>query len=96
MKEPEIIGNYSGSLKITRKSRRKKIFGGCSCWKWNIESIISRVAVENKKEKRMFLSVEERYTLFEQMVEEANKIIEEKHRLLFEEIKEKQTKYKND
>jgi hypothetical protein len=44
----------------------------------------------------MFLSVEERYTLFEQMVEEVNKIIEEKHRLLFEEIKEKQTKYEND
>jgi hypothetical protein len=35
------------------------------------------------------MRVEERYILFEQMVEEANKIIEEKYRLLFEEIKEK-------
>ena len=35
------------------------------------------------------MSVEERYTLFEQMVEKANKIIEERYRLLFEEIKEK-------
>jgi hypothetical protein len=29
-------------------------------------------------------------------MDEANKIIEEKHRLLFEEIKERQTKYEND
>jgi len=57
--------------------------------KRNIELIISRVAVENKEEERRFMSVEERYTLFEQMEEEANKIIEETYRLLFEEIKEK-------
>ena len=57
--------------------------------KRNIESIISRVAVKKKQEECRFISVEERYTLFEQMVKEANKIIEEKYRLLFEEIKEK-------
>jgi hypothetical protein len=51
--------------------------------KTNIESIIPRVAIENEEEERKFINVEEKYTLFEQMVEEANKIIKEKYRLLF-------------
>ena len=51
--------------------------------KTNIESIIPRVAIENEEEERKFINVEEKCTLFEQMVEEANKIIKEKYRLLF-------------
>ena len=57
--------------------------------KRNIESIIPRVAIKNEEEEHKFISLKEKYTLFEQMVEEANKIIKEKYRLLFEEIKEK-------
>jgi phosphopantetheine adenylyltransferase len=46
--------------------------------KENRESIIA--AIENEEEKHMFTSVEEKYTLFEQMVAEVTKIIEEKYR----------------
>jgi len=81
--------NKTINIKITRKSRRKKRFGGCSCWKKKYRINHFKGSSKKKQEECRFISVEERYTLFEQMVKEANKIIEEKYRLLFEEIKEK-------
>jgi phosphopantetheine adenylyltransferase len=43
----------------------------------NRESILLGVAVENKKKKCKFMSVEKRYTLFKRRVKEANKILKE-------------------
>jgi ribosomal protein S21 len=63
----------------------------------NKESILQKAIIENKKGEPSLISVEGRYILFKQNVEETGKIIEERYKLLYEEIEEKhKLKIKND
>lgn len=63
----------------------------------NKESILQKAIIENKKGELSLISVEGRYILFKQNVEETGKIIEERYKLLYEEIEEKhKLKIKND
>jgi ribosomal protein S21 len=63
----------------------------------NKESILQKAIIENKKGELSLISVEGRYILFKQNVEETDKIIEERYKLFYEEIEEKhKLKIKND